>query len=283
MLRQAADLACRVSAAALTTQGAATTLPGALATALRALGASQLRGFTTGKPLGPRYQVTTRSMLDEPANPSAKVGATVVLVSGGVESAALLSYYNHWDHAHKLYPLFVDYGQRNAKQEERAQQDICRFLDLEFSSINASMVSHQLNLATSGHRYHDPLPHRNMLLLSLAASFAADCNASNVAICLDKDDLGVYSSATLPFLHNVQDLYQSLQPPLTLLMPLIALRKHQVIKMGQQVRAPWHLTYSCAEGGAEPCGKCARCMLRAQAFEEAEVEDPLLGPQRQAE
>lgn len=37
---------------------------------------------------------------------------------------------------------------------------------------------------------------------------AADCNASNVAICLDKDDLGVYSSATLPFLHNVQDLYQ---------------------------------------------------------------------------
>jgi len=29
-----------------------------------------------------------------------------------------------------------------------------------------------------------------------------------VAICLDKDDLGVYSSATLPFLHNVQDLYQ---------------------------------------------------------------------------
>lgn len=56
MLRQAADLACRVSAAALATQGAATMLPGALATALRALGASQLRGFTTGKPLGPRYQ-----------------------------------------------------------------------------------------------------------------------------------------------------------------------------------------------------------------------------------
>lgn len=27
-------------------------------------------------------------------------------------------------------------------------QDICNYLDLEFSSINASMVSHQLNLAT---------------------------------------------------------------------------------------------------------------------------------------
>lgn len=30
-------------------------------------------------------------MLDEPTNPTAKHGATVVLVSGGVESAALLS------------------------------------------------------------------------------------------------------------------------------------------------------------------------------------------------
>ncbi len=137
MLRQAADLACRMSAAAFATQGAGTAVPGALFTALRALGAAQLRGLTTGTPsLSPRYQargcrcslcrrrrllqapvhhvpwfcgvaaaffawpdlpcnplpqVTTRSMLDEPANPGAKVGATVVLVSGGVESAALLS------------------------------------------------------------------------------------------------------------------------------------------------------------------------------------------------
>lgn len=48
-----------------------------------------------------------------------------------------------------------------------------------------------------------------------------------------------------------------------------------------QVRAPWHLAYSCAEGQAEPCGKCARCMLRAQAFEQAGVEDPLLARQQQ--
>lgn len=57
MLRQAADLACRMSAAALASQAGAGALPGALSTALRALGASQLRGFTTDRPLGPRYQV----------------------------------------------------------------------------------------------------------------------------------------------------------------------------------------------------------------------------------
>lgn len=35
----------------------------------------------------------------------------MVLVSGGVESAALLSYYRHWDHSSQLLPLFVDYGE----------------------------------------------------------------------------------------------------------------------------------------------------------------------------
>lgn len=43
-----------------------------------------------------------------------------------------------------------------------------------------------------------------------------------------------------------------------------------------QVKAPWHLTYSCAQGTSKPCGKCERCMLRAEAFEQAGVDDPLL-------
>ena len=46
----------------------------------------------------------------------------MVLVSGGVESAALLSYWAHWDHGQRLLPLFVDYGQKNARAEEAAQQ-----------------------------------------------------------------------------------------------------------------------------------------------------------------
>jgi 7-cyano-7-deazaguanine synthase in queuosine biosynthesis len=32
-------------------------------------------------------------------------GSTVVLASGGVESAALLSYWKHWDHGQELLPL----------------------------------------------------------------------------------------------------------------------------------------------------------------------------------
>lgn len=37
---------------------------------------------------------------------------------------------------------------------------------------------------------------------------AADSGAANIAICLNKDDLGVYSSASLPFLHHIESLYE---------------------------------------------------------------------------
>lgn len=36
---------------------------------------------------------------------------------------------------------------------------------------------------------------------------AADNGAANVALCVSKDDLGAYSSSSLPFLHGVEALY----------------------------------------------------------------------------
>ncbi len=42
---------------------------------------------------------------EEPVGGAPKQGSTVVLASGGVESAALLSYWKHWDHGQELLPL----------------------------------------------------------------------------------------------------------------------------------------------------------------------------------
>ena len=89
-----------------------------------------------------RYTVTAGG---EPAAP----GATVVLVSGGVEAAALLQTWKHWDHGHgpfaaSVLPLFVDFGHRNAAQERRAAAAVCHHVGLELASLSAVMLSHQL-------------------------------------------------------------------------------------------------------------------------------------------
>ncbi|KAL4419973.1 hypothetical protein ABPG75_007071 [Micractinium tetrahymenae] len=279
MLRAAEDLASLALQA--TVRGLMPALAGGLAGGAprgAAWAVAAARPFSAAAACAGRYQPTSRALADEDSTASAppRNGATVVLVSGGLESAALLSYWAHWDHGQALLPLFVDCGQKNARAEEAAQQAMCRHLGLEFNAINASMVAHQLNMSVAGKRYHDPLPHRNLLLLSLAASFAADSGASNVAICLNKDDLGGYSSAAMPFLRHIEGLYQTLEPSLQLLMPLLGLRKHQVLAMGEQVGAPWHLTWSCVEGRETPCGTCPPCVAREEAFDRADLTDPLM-------
>ncbi|MCR4743809.1 MAG: 7-cyano-7-deazaguanine synthase, partial [Lachnospiraceae bacterium] len=50
----------------------------------------------------------------------------------------------------------------------------------------------------------------------------------------------------------------------------------EVVKIGLELGVPYELTWSCYEGGDEPCGKCGTCIDRAAAFAANGVEDPAL-------
>ncbi|MEY2399683.1 MAG: 7-cyano-7-deazaguanine synthase, partial [Actinomycetota bacterium] len=58
--------------------------------------------------------------------------------------------------------------------------------------------------------------------------------------------------------------------------PLIDLSKADIVRLGLELGAPLDLTWSCYRGGAEPCGTCDSCALRAKGFAEADVVDPAL-------
>ena len=58
-----------------------------------------------------------------------------------------------------------------------------------------------------------------------------------------------------------------------IIAPLIKLDKPEVIKLGEKLKIPFELTYSCyIENGH--CGKCLNCMLRKKGFYWAGVKDP---------
>ena len=58
--------------------------------------------------------------------------------------------------------------------------------------------------------------------------------------------------------------------------PLLYMNKADVVRTGLSLGAPYHLTWSCYEGGNEPCGKCGTCIDRAAAFAANGVADPAL-------
>lgn len=51
--------------------------------------------------------------------------------------------------------------------------------------------------------------------------------------------------------------------------------KAEEVKLGLKLGVDFSLTWTCYRGGDSPCGTCDSCLLRAKAFAEAGVNDPL--------
>ena len=56
--------------------------------------------------------------------------------------------------------------------------------------------------------------------------------------------------------------------------PLIDKSKAEIVRLALWANAPLAETWSCYEGGDEPCGRCDSCLLRAKGFAEAGIADP---------
>ena len=57
--------------------------------------------------------------------------------------------------------------------------------------------------------------------------------------------------------------------------PLIAMRKNEIVRLGVELGAPFHVSWSCYSGESEACGVCESCVLRLRAFREAGAVDPI--------
>ena len=225
----------------------------------------------------------------------------VVLSSGGLDSTTRLAMAVNKLGAENVSALSIFYGQRHAKELEAAR-NVAKFYRVAHYELDAAEIfthsnSSLLNTSTESlekisyaaqiEKNHSPkistyVPFRNGLFLSMAASFADglyEDESVELYIGVHSDDVAgsAYADCSASFIAAMSAAVRiGTYEKIHLNAPFLCQSKADVVKVGLQLGAPYHLTWSCYEGGEIPCGQCATCLDRARAFKLNGVKDPAL-------
>lgn len=223
----------------------------------------------------------------------------LVLSSGGVDSTTALGLAVKKYGRENVIALSVFYGQKHDK-EIKASVAVADYYGVEHLFLDLSVIFKDSNCSLLRHSteeipeesYADQIrktegekpvstyvPFRNGLFLSSAASIALSRDCSVIYYGAHADDsAGAAYPDCSPVFNNAMNeaIWEGSGHQLRIEAPFVNVSKADVVRMGLEIGVPYELTWSCYEGGEEPCGKCATCIDRAAAFAANHVEDPAL-------
>jgi 7-cyano-7-deazaguanine synthase len=121
------------------------------------------------------------------------------------------------------------------------------------------------------------VPFRNAHFLSAAVSWAEVLGAGTVFIGAVEQDSSGYPDCRPAYYDAFNRLIRegTKDGEIAVVTPLIRLKKAEIVKLGVELGAPYHVTWSCYSGETEACGVCESCALRLRAFREAGAVDPI--------
>src|SRR5579864_7875790 len=212
----------------------------------------------------------------------------VVLLSGGMDSCvcAALAVRDH-----DAAALHISYGQRTEERERSSFLAICDRLEVR----DRLMVRNETFRAIGGSALTDPniavpeshaigkeipvtyVPFRNAHFLSVAVSWAEVLGAGKIYIGAVEQDSSGYPDCRPAYYQAFNEVIRAgtKQGNIEIVSPLIALRKHQIVRLGLELGAPFDLTWLCYSRQDRACGVCDSCVLRLRAFHEAGAADPI--------
>jgi 7-cyano-7-deazaguanine synthase len=213
---------------------------------------------------------------------------TIVLLSGGLDSAVLLA---QEAAGGLVLPAYVSVGLAWEAAERRVLSQLLatppygrNVLPLEILDFTVRDVYAPSHWAIVGKppAYDTPdedvyLAGRNLVLLTKAGVLAAIRKASRVA-------MGPLAGNPFPdatpefFAAMTRALALGLNHAIEIATPLIAMHKDDVIRLGDRLGVPMALTLSCMNPVDAPaplhCGQCSKCRERREGFTAAGVPDP---------
>jgi 7-cyano-7-deazaguanine synthase len=214
----------------------------------------------------------------------------VVVLSGGLDSTVCMALANQHP---PLLAITFDYGQRHRIELERAAAVAAYYgaeqlvVKLDASQWGGSALTDEHIAIPDEGGEGIPVtyvPARNLIFLSVAMGVCEARHADAAYIGVNALDYSGYPDCRPEFIESFAAtaalaLRRGVEGhPVEVRAPLIVLSKADIVRLGLELGAPLHLTWSCYRGGPVPCGACDSCHLRAKGFAEAGVADPALLP-----
>jgi len=214
----------------------------------------------------------------------------VCIISGGMDSA--LSSTMAKDEGYEIIAIHFNYGQRTEIKELECFRKVATFIEATksyeidlpfFKDIGCSALTDKsIEVPRSGLEEGVPItyvPFRNGIFLSIAAAIAEKHGAEALYIGVVEEDSSGYPDCRASYIKQMQKaikLGTKEETSVEIKMPLVALKKSQIVQKSLELSVPLEHTWSCYQEENEACGVCDSCRLRLNAFEEAGVKDPIV-------
>lgn len=221
---------------------------------------------------------------------SKKNHRSVVLLSGGLDSAANLAFACEYDDP--ILAITVRYGQRAQDREVAAARSLCGYYGTEHKVLElpwlgalggSSLTESTMELPELKQDQLDDrevtektaksvwVPNRNGILINAAAAFAERVGANRVVVGFNAEEAATFPDNSEEFLKRAtRALEYSTSNQVAVYCYTTAWNKKQIVRelRGLKKNFPFERLWSCYLGGEKPCGKCESCQRQARALEE---------------
>jgi len=192
---------------------------------------------------------------------------------------------------YEIIALHFNYGQRTEQKELDSFRKIAKSLEvLEsyeieldfFKQIGASaLTDSSLDVPTSGVEEGVPItyvPFRNGIFLSIATAIAEKHGAEALFIGVVEEDSSGYPDCRDSYIRSMEqsiNLGTKEETKLSIKMPLVHLKKSEIVVKSIELGVPLKDTWSCYQNEEQACGVCDSCRLRLNGFKLAGEVDPI--------
>jgi 7-cyano-7-deazaguanine synthase len=218
----------------------------------------------------------------------------VIILSGGLDSTILTYKLVNEFESKNVYALTFHYGQKHHIELEKAKLT-CKKLNVNHQLIDISFLGEMVKNVCAlidGSSIKTPtikeslghpqppsyVPNRNMILLSIATSFAEAIEADSVYTGIQCQDNYGYFDATSAFIERINDVNKlNRLHDIQIIAPFANIGKSEEIELGLKLKVPFEDTFSCynPQENEVSCGVCLTCSDRIGNFIKARVKDPI--------